>query len=366
MDDSWNTSGIYMLTCKINGKRYIGQSKNIKRRLKDHSYSNNRCPLISRAITKYGRENFEATVLEFCPIDKLDEREIYYIAELKPEYNITEGGKRPKLSLETREKMKTAAVKNKAIHQKKIVCLDTGIEFNSIKEAAAAVGIKNANGIGAVAHGRAKTAGGYRWKFADAENPPEYIRTDFQKKFIICYETKEIFNSVNGAAEKFGISANSISSVLHGHKRTAAGCHWKFLRDYNEQEKIIYDDKPIKKPVVCISTGEKFSSISEAARAVGCSVNNISQVVNGRCQTACGLRWKFADAENPPEEFYKDPRKKPVLCVETGIIFQSIVEASKSIGLKRGDNISAVIHGRQKKAGGCHWKLIEEETDKND
>jgi hypothetical protein len=27
MDESWETSGIYMITCRANGKRYIGKSK---------------------------------------------------------------------------------------------------------------------------------------------------------------------------------------------------------------------------------------------------------------------------------------------------------------------------------------------------
>ena len=92
MDEAWETSEIYMLICRINGKRYIGQSINIKRRLNDHKWNKRCTSIISKAIAKYGWDAFDKTVLEFCPVEELDEKEIHYIAELKPEYNLAKGG----------------------------------------------------------------------------------------------------------------------------------------------------------------------------------------------------------------------------------------------------------------------------------
>ena len=96
MDESWETSGIYMITCRANGKRYIGQSINIKRRMNEHKRCQSFAPVICKAIAKYGWDTFDKTVLEFCHVEELDEKEIHYIAELKPEYNMTEGGDSPK------------------------------------------------------------------------------------------------------------------------------------------------------------------------------------------------------------------------------------------------------------------------------
>lgn len=87
--------GIYLMTNKLNGKAYIGQSRNMKKRWQSHGYPSNLKPgrVLSRAISKYGLENFEFVVLEECPINNLNEREMHYISLLKPIYNMTTGGR---------------------------------------------------------------------------------------------------------------------------------------------------------------------------------------------------------------------------------------------------------------------------------
>lgn len=49
--------GIYKITNKINGKCYIGQSKNIEERWRHHRTSKLKYPLYL-AFQKYGLENF--------------------------------------------------------------------------------------------------------------------------------------------------------------------------------------------------------------------------------------------------------------------------------------------------------------------
>jgi group I intron endonuclease len=44
--------------------------------------------LILKAILKYGLENFSLAILEYCPIDLLDEREQFWLDFLDPQYNI--------------------------------------------------------------------------------------------------------------------------------------------------------------------------------------------------------------------------------------------------------------------------------------
>ena len=150
MDESWKIGGIYMLICRVNGKRYIGQSKNIRRRLNEHRRGKSFAPVICKAIAKYGWDAFDKTVLEFCPIEELDEKEIYYIAELKPEYNLSKGGGDPKgckPSPETIEILREAVKKRwedeefQKLIKKPIICFDTGEIFNSVKSAAASVGV---------------------------------------------------------------------------------------------------------------------------------------------------------------------------------------------------------------------------------
>ncbi|HXP23602.1 MAG TPA: GIY-YIG nuclease family protein, partial [Candidatus Sulfotelmatobacter sp.] len=88
------SSGIYIITNTINGKRYIGLSTRIKRRIMEHRTPRNlqRSTVLARAFRKYGIENFKFEVLEECEPSLLAERERFWIAQLKPEYNMTTGG----------------------------------------------------------------------------------------------------------------------------------------------------------------------------------------------------------------------------------------------------------------------------------
>ena len=49
-------------------------------------------------------------------------------------------------------------------------------------------------------------------------------------------------------------------------------------------------------------------------------------------------------------------KPKKVVCVETGEVFSSMGRAAKRLGIKS-SNISDCIKGRQYTAGGFHWKL---------
>ena len=86
--------GIYKITKKENGKSYIGQSNDIERRFQEHK-SKTDIP-IELAIQKYGINAFDFDVIEECSLDKLDEREIYWISYYNTfkgfGYNCNSGG----------------------------------------------------------------------------------------------------------------------------------------------------------------------------------------------------------------------------------------------------------------------------------
>ena len=87
---------IYKITNTLNGKPYIGQTRQkLNRRISGHKSSKKNFG-VDAAITKYGWENFTVEVIEECPIEKLNEREIFWIAELGSKvpngYNLTDGG----------------------------------------------------------------------------------------------------------------------------------------------------------------------------------------------------------------------------------------------------------------------------------
>lgn len=87
-------SGIYCFENKINGKLYIGQAQDIRKRIQHHIASKDSL-YFHNALRKYGYINFNIYILEFANLDKLSELEIYYINKynsFKDGYNLTEGG----------------------------------------------------------------------------------------------------------------------------------------------------------------------------------------------------------------------------------------------------------------------------------
>jgi group I intron endonuclease len=80
-------SGIYVITNEITKKFYVGSAKNIKKRNISHFYAlrgnTHDNSLLQNAFNKYGEKSFQFTILEFCEIDKLIEREQYYIDHLQ-------------------------------------------------------------------------------------------------------------------------------------------------------------------------------------------------------------------------------------------------------------------------------------------
>lgn len=93
---------IYLITNKINGKQYVGQTiQSPEIRFLYHlNYANKESNLsnmpLAKAINKYGRENFELSILEKCEENIIDEREKYYIElydTFNKGYNATKGGK---------------------------------------------------------------------------------------------------------------------------------------------------------------------------------------------------------------------------------------------------------------------------------
>ena len=90
--------GIYQLKNTSTGDIYLGQAQNIFQRLNDHRRNRNghllyRDSHLYRAIKKYGWSKFEISVIEkIDDLSILNEREIFWIEKLSPEYNMRDGG----------------------------------------------------------------------------------------------------------------------------------------------------------------------------------------------------------------------------------------------------------------------------------
>ena len=122
--ESQQTGVIYLITNTLNGKNYVGKTKQkLEKRITQHKYDSRKGRLgLGAAIRKYGWENFSVEVLETCPVEMLNEREKFFIAKLNTQvpngYNLTDGGDTAlNISEETRARM-SAAKKGKPSNRK--------------------------------------------------------------------------------------------------------------------------------------------------------------------------------------------------------------------------------------------------------
>lgn len=114
---------IYKITCKTNGKIYIGQTTgSLSGRWKRHTWEctkSKKVMAITKAIIKYGEENFIIEKIdEASSLEELNRKEIFYIflyKSLSPNgYNLTNGGGNFKFSDETRMKISNSNKGRKA------------------------------------------------------------------------------------------------------------------------------------------------------------------------------------------------------------------------------------------------------------
>ncbi len=108
------------------------------------------------------------------------------------------------------------------------------------------------------------------------------------------------FSSIADAGRFFGITPETIGSVLKGRILTAASCRWKYLGkdELPIQEALEKKSKAYKKPVVALDiTGKdlmEFDSATDAAIFLDCSVCAINNTLRGKSKTSAGCKWRYA------------------------------------------------------------------------
>ena len=141
------TCGIYKITNTKNNKVYIGQSTNLKKRLNDHKSSlirgQHRNYFLQNSVNKYGIENFKFEILTKSCTGLLDCIETSLIGKyksLKLSLNIENGGNAnktiPQVSRIKMSKSKLGKKQhNNSSRSKKVVCIRSGIIWDSALEA---------------------------------------------------------------------------------------------------------------------------------------------------------------------------------------------------------------------------------------
>lgn len=225
-------SGVYCYKNLINGKIYVGRTKDLKKRKREHewcySHDNNRYnKYLYKEMRIYGLNNFEYSVLEYCDESKLDEREMYYVSLFDSSnedkgYNLNRGGRTGNLN------------QSKRVYKVDIKTKNVIDEYISIGEAA-----KENNlfitGIWSVCVGKASQSGGYYWCYAD-----EYENFVFKKPVKKGHSERPVYQidksdnivaeyeSVREASISLGRKKSAIRNCLAHLSETAYGYKWEY------------------------------------------------------------------------------------------------------------------------------------------
>lgn len=221
-----------------NGKVYIGITRQpIAKRWKNgEGYDG--CTAFYRAIKKYGWDNIKHEILdEGLSKEAACEKEIAYIAEYQSTnpaygYNLTHGGEHYEfpdyLKAELRAQIVKRFVDNPEIGRKisesqrgRKAAADTKRKMSEARKAY----------IAKHPEARKQCGDSFRGKSRGAEFRDKLRKANYKK--VICLETGAVFNSVQEAAETFGVCRTSVSNVLTGRSQTAANMHFAYLNGGN-------------------------------------------------------------------------------------------------------------------------------------
>lgn len=316
---------IYAIANLINGKIYVGQtSVSEKYRFAQHisALRHNRHPNshLQASWNKYGEKAFSFSVLSRCKVQDLDALERYYIEKfdsIENGYNQESGGNLNKspsvktrylMSVRSRQKWKDPSyIKKMKVRSdslkyggspvaKKVFCSNTKTWYSSIKEAADYFGIPETY-ASRIATGERKgcfsTLRNCIVQLSFEENKTEYSSNLKKPRPVICINTGEIFPSTYSASGKYGSRQANIVSCCNG-KRNSSGkmpdgtpVMWAWEENYDPSMHYEYNSysgakNHKSKAVLCITTGVKFESTRQAATFYNCLQSKISLCCNGK------------------------------------------------------------------------------------
>lgn len=162
--------------------------------------------------------------------------------------------------------------------------------------------------------------------------------------------------------ENDGYSRSAVLQCCQRKMTKSGGKYWCYEKDYNEKWEPWQGSFTRNEPVYCVELNKIFETAKIASTETGANYGHLLHCCNGlpRYKTVGGYHWCFAkDKDNYVMPVSNNCNRKKVRCVETGAVYNSIVEASQQTGVNK-SRISAMLGGRQKTAGKYHWEYVKE------
>ena len=300
-------AGIYLFQNKINGKCYVGQSVDLRKRIKHHlsCLRNKRYDLpLYRALEKHGLHNFELSILvSFKPefddklklIRYLDELEIKYIEQYKgytEGYNCTKGGDFGVLGLKFTEEQKRKLSDNTRELVRKGIVGKRVYMYNYLEKYYI-----------------------YAWTMTDAGNITKVSRNNISRLcnntypnvtcsgFIAAFTEEELKEKINKLPEL--LEQAKSRKYKHTNKRiiTYNTTWYKGTTSFNKGKKMSEEQKEkirnslnrydVMQYDLNMNLIKIHNSIRDAAISVNTDYNSIRRVCRGKAKTCKGYIWKY-------------------------------------------------------------------------
>lgn len=172
-----------------------------------------------------------------------------------------------------------------------IECVETGMCFDTMIEAARYAGVKTSHSI-RLAIDNGGRAGRYHWRFKHNET----LCHDFKRPLkrgcaIYCAETGEMFDNLSAAARWLDCDMSLIRDAIR-RGGTCRGYHWFYADEMEDATQLIFAPDPRLTQVRCVETREEFPSIKSAAEWCGVASSNLSAVLAGKQKSTGGYHWE--------------------------------------------------------------------------
>ena len=270
---------IYSIRHKASGKRYIGRSKDVIRRWKEHVWGSKSSP-ICHAIRKNGVDAFDFEVIAEVNEDQVEMLEAWYIhlydCVVPRGYNLINRGDgncghHP-----------ATCTKISAAHMGKVLSEET-----RAKMSASRMGHLNPNFGKSGANCRGVT------------------RYDLEGRYIDAFPSQHLAAIAIGDGRR----SSQIGHACDGNNLICHSYQWRRSEDAPESLSPYVREFSHGRMILQMKAGqvigEPYTSITAAAAAVGVKPPNISAALAGKCKRCKGFEWRYADGGAPRKRVCK-------------------------------------------------------------
>ena len=353
---------IYKHTNKINGKVYIGQTRqNPKYRWGQYGQKYNEDNIkLYRAIQKYGWDNFDHEIIEdnIFTQEEADLREQYWINfydSYYNGYNATKGGH-------------DGEYVGIPIYKIDINTLQIVTKYQSASEAGRLLNKEHCSSISTYLFGKQISAYGFYWCKVDEWFPGWYPRSlkNTRPVLQINKETLRVikeFSSLKSAEKEF--KSKNIANCCRRKSIEACGYYWCYSSDYSDD--WVPEENKHRKRVIQMDDSltllNVFDSIREAAKATNTSENSISRCCSYKAIKANNSYWCYecdycSFTPIIPKENHTNAKtvcqidKNTLQCINK---FPSVLVAAKETGCSK-DSIGRCCRKEDViETGGFYW-----------